>query len=137
MKTAATLIAFFLMGCSGGGLLIVETQDAGTGETSCPPPTPEDGCDDCEPCTDDAWCELCDAIPPVTASKWCHSMTNFPTWCNGKPVACQHNGYTTEEGTTDSCFPVENDAGPVRPLHTGKCCAGVCVENDAKCQRGG
>lgn len=130
------IMSFMICGCSGGGLLIVETIDGGEGGSApCPTQHPETGCDDCNPCTDDKWCELCDAIPPVKASKWCLPPANFPAWCAKLPVACGHDGYSTPVGISNDCFPVEEDAGPVRPLHTGICCVGMCIENDAQCHR--
>lgn len=132
MKTAAALIAAFLIGCSGGGILVAEEIDAGSDASACPAQDPATGCDDCEPCTFDAWCEVCDQIPPVTASRWCKPVEKIPVWCDAGPPACGHNGYSTPEGQANDCFPVESDAGPI---HAGRCCAGVCVENDVQCQR--
>jgi len=112
----------YYAGCSdGGGLLAVEDAGVPDVDDECPPLDPATGCDDCNPCHDNGWCEVCDQIPPVDASIFCHPIEKLPPFCVDEPVGCGHGN--ASNGL--DCFPVEG----VRPLITGYCCGGTCIES--------
>lgn len=77
------------------------------------------GCDDCNPCTWDQWCD------PATHEGFEHLL------CAQRAYAgCVHShDYTTPEGQINDCFPV-NDYNGIR---AGKCCYGRCVDNGVLC----
>lgn len=82
------------------------------------------GCDDCNPCSWDAWCD------PDDWNDW------IPEWCRDVATlghaACVHVDRTTPDGQINDCFPI----APVTDVRAGKCCAGTCVDNSSACEAG-
>jgi len=79
------------------------------------------GCDDCNQCTVDNWCD---------PDKW----TGFiPPWCarvaSAGVAVCVHDAISTPERQTNDCFPIDHAAN----VKAGKCCLGACVDNGATC----
>ncbi|MFT3774383.1 MAG: hypothetical protein QM820_54180 [Minicystis sp.] len=104
----------------------VETSavsDLSGAEAAAEPPT---SCDDDNPCTADANCTPCSALPEAL---WdihhCTSEDELPPFCAGR-TGCVHVPLTTPAAQINDCFPVAGDPD----LHAGACLAGVCVEND-------
>lgn len=79
------------------------------------------GCDDCNPCTFDNWCD---------PTEW---DAFIPEWCAGVAAtgeaACVHAERSTPIGQINDCFPI----APVTDVRAGKCCVGTCVDNGAAC----
>ncbi|TKC99654.1 hypothetical protein [Polyangium fumosum] len=124
----AIVISFFVFGCAS------EEPLDGQGWRREPPTLDEswdkdcsgehdwNGCDDCNPCTWDAWCD------PDEWDAW------IPEWCRevatlGHAV-CVHFDRTTPDGQINDCFPIT----PVTDVRAGKCCAGRCVDNVSECE---
>lgn len=79
------------------------------------------GCDDCNPCTFDDWCD------PDT---W---DVHVPPWCADVPrtgeATCVHSDRNTPDGQINDCFPIAT----VTDVRPGKCCAGTCIDNADEC----
>ena len=89
----------------------------------------EDFCDDCNPCTQDANCMPCSALPPEDRDiHTCTDDADLPAICAG-PVGpqrgCVHAPLTTKTVQINACFPVADAA----ELHSGVCDVGLCVDN--------
>lgn len=79
------------------------------------------GCDDCNPCTWDVWCdpeEWSAFVPPA-----CKDVATSDT------AQCVHFDLTTPQGQINDCFPI----APVTDVRAGKCCAGTCTDNAESC----
>jgi hypothetical protein len=95
-------------------------------EPACDGDSPEMFCDDCDPCTIDANCTPCSALPVEQRSmRQCTPDEELPAFCAGR-TGCAHVAVTTPEGQRNACFPVKGDP----ELHPGTCWKGTCVEND-------
>lgn len=83
---------------------------------------PENGCDDCNPCSWDAWCN---------PDEW---KGFVPEWCQDVAMlgyaVCVHLDRTTPKGQINDCFPI----APETDVRSGKCCAGTCVDNQLACE---
>ena len=125
-----TLLFALPLGCDGqcvetGGGYGDDSKSAGN---DCSP-TRENGCDDCNPCTANAWCDPAFDLPAVDfpSMSWiCAPLkrTDAPR-CFGALL-------TTAPGIDNDCFPVVG-SGSVDGLVAGHCCAGVCSPNDLVC----
>jgi len=83
-------------------------------------------CDDHDPCTADANCTPCSALPPDERDIYhCTEDEDLPVFCAGR-TGCVHVPMTTPAGQINSCFPVADAADG----HSGVCRAGRCVDND-------
>lgn len=79
----------------------------------------DNGCDDCNPCTWDQWCD------PETGEG-----DDYAPCLTQKYAGCVHSyDYTTPAGQINDCFPVADEG----ELRAGRCCLGACVDNAAAC----
>jgi hypothetical protein len=122
------LLALLCLAAAGCSVeLVDDAVEASCAGSSCAEDQAPSGdtCDDGDPCTADADCTPCSALPPSERSDGrCTPDDELPAFCEGK-TGCVHAPMTTPAGQVDSCFPVAGDAD----LHAGACRAGVCVEN--------
>ncbi|APR87786.1 hypothetical protein A7982_13135 [Minicystis rosea] len=127
------LIGIVAAGCSGNDGGEIEEARLGScaspecaGEAACNGDAVESFCDDCNPCTVDANCTPCSALPAEERDlRHCTMDEDLPPFCAGH-TGCVHLPLTTPAFQINACFPVANDPD----LHAGACQAGVCVEND-------
>ncbi len=80
------------------------------------------GCDDCNPCTDDIWCDPMAHTGLV--STFCVNAEVVTT------ARCIHVEWTSADTVVDSCFPVRAKTD----VRAGKCCAGQCIDNNETCE---
>lgn len=133
MKRLYALPLLFAIGCDGQcaeslGNPGEGSKSTASGGNDCIE-TRENGCDDCNPCTANVWCDPA-SDPPAT---------DFPlmSWVcaplkRTDPPRCFGALLTTAPGIDNDCFPVA-DSGSVDGLEAGHCCAGVCSRNDLVC----
>ncbi len=114
-------------GCTGQVGVDESVGDAlasAPGEAVCASDEPAGFCDDCNPCTADANCTPCSALPRAERDMYhCTPDDEVPAFCAGH-TGCVHVPLATATEQSNSCFPVADDAD----LHSGACRAGVCVD---------
>ncbi len=124
-----------LLGADSGGGEVEEAWQASCasptcdGTPACDGASAENFCDDCNPCTADANCTPCSALPLEDRDlHHCTMDDELPPFCAGR-TGCVHVAPpTTPPQQINDCFPV---AGDPDSCNAGACQAGVCVENDS------
>lgn len=124
------VLLFSLLGCGGEAVLEAEAAscegEACLAAPGCDGEATDGFCDDCNPCTADANCTPCSALPPAQRDmRRCTADDDLPAFCAGK-VGCVHVPLTTATEVRNVCFPVAGDP----EIHPGVCLRGVCVENE-------
>jgi hypothetical protein len=123
-------LALSLAACAGADPTFdAEPVIAAPGDPSsdlaCTGDDPASFCDDCNPCTTDANCTPCSALPAAERDIYhCTADDELPAFCAGR-TGCVHVPFSTPAGQIDDCFPVVESVD----LHAGACLAGVCVDN--------
>ncbi len=117
---ALSLLAALAPACAVDAVdQIVEQASAPAGDD------PASFCDDQNPCTADANCTPCSALPRAQRDMYhCTPDGELPPFCAGK-TGCVHVDLTTPADQRNDCFPVAG-AGELR---AGVCRAGMCVDD--------
>ena len=119
MKLFVLVLGLVVTGCAS-----VDADDAFGNIPSlvpakdCSGTSDSNGCDDCNPCTWDVYCDPSTHGPFV--SSYCAGITS---------PQCIHEDRTTSGGYVNDCFPIAVGVD----VRAGKCCAGQCVDNNETC----
>lgn len=113
---------FGAFGCASDSTTLESVpRTDGRGDKDCSGMLYSNGCDDCNPCTFDDWCDpdaWFEFVPP-----WCVEVAHLGV------ATCVHSDRSTPDGQINDCFPI----APVTDVRPGKCCVGTCIDNAEAC----